>query len=175
MFTRQPEFQYWDRNPRMPSPPPPQGACDCQFHIYEDPAIYPTRPKPPYEAIDATISDAVTMHSALGFKRGVIVHSGIYGTDASLLIDALEGLDGGKHVVGEGLPCPAEIGVVCEQMRGCRHIVPVDLLFADHAAQLGRIEHRNDLRKFDRYARPTDLELVLLAGHHHAAGDPQFH
>ncbi len=93
MFTRQPEFQYWDRDTRMPSPPPPKGSCDCQFHIYEDPDTYPTRPEPPYQAIDASIEDAIAMHRALGFARGVIVHSGIYGTDANLLIDALKGLD----------------------------------------------------------------------------------
>jgi predicted TIM-barrel fold metal-dependent hydrolase len=81
----------------MPSPPPPKGSCDCQFHIYEDPEIYPTRPEPPYEAIDATIADAIVMHHALGFERGVIVHSGIYGADPTLLIDALQGLDDGQR------------------------------------------------------------------------------
>lgn len=92
MFKTQPEFQYWDRNPRMPSPPPPPGSCDCQFHIYADPEQYPTRPTPPYEAIDASFEDARAMHLAIGFDRGVIVHSGIYGTDATLMVDALNDL-----------------------------------------------------------------------------------
>ncbi|MDH3240089.1 MAG: amidohydrolase family protein [Alphaproteobacteria bacterium] len=92
MFKTQPEYQYWDRNPRRPAPPPPPGSCDCQFHIYADPAVYPTRPNPPYEAIDATFSDARAMHRAIGFDHGVIVHSGIYGTDASLMVDALNAL-----------------------------------------------------------------------------------
>jgi len=76
MFKTEPEYEYWDRNPRMPSPPPPPGSCDCQFHIYADPDDYPTRPNPPYEAIDATFEDARAMHRAIGFDYGVIVHSG---------------------------------------------------------------------------------------------------
>ena len=92
MFKTEPEYQYWDRNPRMPSPPPPPGSCDCQFHIYADPDAYPTRPNPPFEAIDATFDNARAMHRAIGFEYGVIVHSGIYGTNASLLVDALDSL-----------------------------------------------------------------------------------
>src|SRR5262245_51210060 len=26
------KFYEWDRQPRMPVPPPPAGSCDCQFH-----------------------------------------------------------------------------------------------------------------------------------------------
>src|SRR6516225_9105037 len=87
----------WVRDTRMPVPAPPPGSCDCQFHIYADPARYPTRPSPPYPPIDATFADAQRMHSALGFERGVIVHSGIYGSDHSLLLDTLEGLDSRRN------------------------------------------------------------------------------
>ena len=31
----------WNRQPRMPVPPPPPGSCDCQFHIYEEPGKFP--------------------------------------------------------------------------------------------------------------------------------------
>ena len=82
----------WDRNTRMPVPSPPAGSCDCQFHIYDEPDRFPTRPNPPYPPPDATFADARKMHRALGFKRGVIVHSAIYGNDHRLLLHALEGL-----------------------------------------------------------------------------------
>ena len=83
----------WDRQPRMPVPPPPPGSCDCQFHIYEEPAKFPPRPNPPYPAItSATFTEAQRMHKAIGFDRGVIVHSAIYGSDHRLLLHALEGL-----------------------------------------------------------------------------------
>ncbi|NIQ94336.1 MAG: hypothetical protein GWN87_09075, partial [Desulfuromonadales bacterium] len=38
------------------------------------------------------MADAMAMHRAIGFDRGVIVHSGIYGTDSSLMLDVLESL-----------------------------------------------------------------------------------
>ncbi len=77
----------------MPNPPPPPGSCDCQFHIYGDPTKYPPGAAATYPPIDATFQDAVAMHRALGFERGVIVHSSVYGSDHRLLLDTLENLD----------------------------------------------------------------------------------
>jgi len=88
---REGPFQDWVRDTRPPVPPPPPGSCDCQFHIYGDPARFPTRPSPPYPPIAASFEEAQAMHRALGFARGVIVHSAIYGTDHRLLLAALEG------------------------------------------------------------------------------------
>lgn len=93
-------FQAWERATRMPHPSPPGGSCDCQFHIYGDPAEYPTRPSPPYPPIDASFEDSRTMHRALGFDHGVIVHSAIYGTDHRLLLDVLESLPDRDHYRG---------------------------------------------------------------------------
>ena len=92
MFKPDPRYKQWVRDTRMPTPPPPPGSCCSQFHIYEDPDKYPTRPSPPYEAIDATFADAKKMLHALGFERGVIVHPTVYGSDHRLLLDTLEGL-----------------------------------------------------------------------------------
>lgn len=85
-------FQMWDRAPRRPVPPPPAGSVDCQFHIYGDAAKYPLAPTATYPVIDATFQDAVRMHEAMGFRRGVIVHSSLYGNDHRLLLDTLENL-----------------------------------------------------------------------------------
>jgi 2-pyrone-4,6-dicarboxylate lactonase len=87
------QFQPWDKSPRQPVPRPPASSCDCQFHIYADPAAFPPRPDTPYPPIvDATFAEAQRVHAALGFSRGVIVHSAIYGPDHRLLLHALEGL-----------------------------------------------------------------------------------
>jgi len=86
------EWRQWVRETRAPRPLPPAGSCDCQFHIYGDPAIYRPHPKALYQPIDASFSDSQRVHRALGFERGVIVHSVIYGTDHSLVLDTLEGL-----------------------------------------------------------------------------------
>ena len=71
----------WDKHPRMPVPPPPRGSCDCQFHIYDDPARFPPRPNPPYSAIEsATFAEAQRMHKAIGFDRGVTFIARFTGT-----------------------------------------------------------------------------------------------
>src|SRR5262245_44363874 len=92
MAMRTGPFKEWDRATRLPNPPPPPGSCDCQFHIYGDANNYPPGPAATYPPIDATFEHAVAMHQALGFHRGVIVHSSIYGTDHRLLLDTLEKL-----------------------------------------------------------------------------------
>jgi predicted TIM-barrel fold metal-dependent hydrolase len=94
----------WDKNPCMPVPAPPAGSCDCQFHIYGDPAQFPPRAKAPYPPIEsATFSEAQRMHKAIGFRRGVIVHSAIYGSDHRLLLHALEGLNDRDRYRGIGI------------------------------------------------------------------------
>ena len=94
----------WDRQPRMPAPPPPAGSCDCQFHLYEDLAKFPPRANPPYPPIEsATFTEAQRMHKAIGFDRGVIVHSAIYGGDHRLLLHALESLNDPDRYRGIGI------------------------------------------------------------------------
>src|SRR5689334_25437520 len=88
----------WDRNPRLPVPAPPANSCDCQFHIYGDPVQFPPRAKAPYAPIEsATFEEAQRMHKAIGFARGVIVDSAVYGSDHRLFLHALEGLNDPAH------------------------------------------------------------------------------
>jgi len=104
MATGGEKISEWDKNPRMPVPPPPAGSCDCQFHIYGDPAKFPPRANPPYPPIEsATFREAQRMHKAIGFDRGVIVHSAIYGSDHRLLLHALEGLNDRDRYRGIGI------------------------------------------------------------------------
>lgn len=94
----------WDKNPRMPVPAPPAGSCDCQFHIYGNPEKFPPRANAPYPPIEsATFAQAQRMHQAIGFKRGVIVHSAIYGSDHRLLLHTLEGLNDRDRYRGIGI------------------------------------------------------------------------
>jgi predicted TIM-barrel fold metal-dependent hydrolase len=82
----------WVRDTHLPAPPPPALSCDVQFHIFDQPDRYPVQPNAAYEPPAASFADAVAMHQALGFARGVIVHSVVYGSDHRLLLDTLEGL-----------------------------------------------------------------------------------
>src|SRR4030095_8133046 len=94
----------WDKNPRLPVPAPPRGSCDCQFHIYDDPARFSPRADPPYLPItSATFAEAQRMHKAIGFDRGVIIHSAIYGSDHRLLLHALESLNDRNGYRGIGI------------------------------------------------------------------------
>jgi 2-pyrone-4,6-dicarboxylate lactonase len=94
----------WDKQPRMPVPAPPARSCDCQFHIYGEPARFPPRANAPYAPIEsATFAQAQRTHRAIGFERGVIVHSAIYGSDHRLLLDALENLNDRERYRGIGI------------------------------------------------------------------------
>lgn len=81
------EFQH---ETGTPAERPPPGSCDCQFHVYGDPAVYPMIPTRYYEPPRAgTIENAIRMHRTLGFDRGIIVHPSVYGQDHRLLYDML--------------------------------------------------------------------------------------
>lgn len=104
MATAGQKIYEWDKNPRMPAPAPPAGSCDCQFHIYGDPARFPPRANAPYPPItSASFAEAQRMHRAIGFARGVIVHSAIYGSDHRLLLHALESLGDRDRYRGIGI------------------------------------------------------------------------
>lgn len=104
MATAGEKFYEWDKHPRMPVPAPPVGSCNCQFYIYDDPVKFPPRPDPPYPPItSATFVEAQKMHKAIGFDRGVIVHSAIYGSDHRLLLHALESLNDRDRYRGIGI------------------------------------------------------------------------
>ena len=82
-------FPQWVRQTRAPAPLPPRKSCDCQFHIYGDPAKYPPKPDALYHPPKATFQDARGVLETLGIERGVIVHPMPYDTDHCLLVDTL--------------------------------------------------------------------------------------
>jgi 2-pyrone-4,6-dicarboxylate lactonase len=87
------KFPEWIREVRAPAPLPPPRSCDCQFHIYEDPAKFPPKHDPWYEPPRATFEDAKRVLRTLGLERGVIVYPMPYDTDNRLLFHVLEGFD----------------------------------------------------------------------------------
>lgn len=79
----------FDPNPRTPTPLPPVGTCDCQFHVFGPPERYPVRPGAVYEMPSADIAAALHMHRTLGIQRGVIVQATTYGADHRVVLDGL--------------------------------------------------------------------------------------
>ena len=72
----------------MPLPPP--RSCDCQFHFLIP--KYPLRYDVTYKQPQASFADMRKVLRAMGFERGVIVHTQRYDIDHSLLIDELGAL-----------------------------------------------------------------------------------
>ncbi|HZR03506.1 MAG TPA: amidohydrolase family protein [Burkholderiales bacterium] len=71
---------------------PPPGSTDAQIHIYGDISRYPLKQGARYVPPVASYTDAVRMHSLLGFSRRVLVQPTVYGTDHRLIIDTLSSL-----------------------------------------------------------------------------------
>jgi predicted TIM-barrel fold metal-dependent hydrolase len=92
------EFLTWIRETRAPVPAVPPKSCDCQFHIFDDPAKYPPKRDALYQPPDATFHDMRGVLRALGFERGVIVHAMPYDTDHRLLIDTLGSLEDPENI-----------------------------------------------------------------------------
>ena len=76
--------------PRAPKEPLPPMSCDCHLHVFGDPARYPDRhPNPVHKSLEATWEDALAMHRAVGFGRGVFVQPANYVSDHTYLKEAL--------------------------------------------------------------------------------------
>jgi len=75
---------------RAPKEPLPPSSCDCHLHVFGDPARYPdSHPNPVHKTLEATWEDALAMHRAVGFGRGVLVQPANYVTDHTYLKEAL--------------------------------------------------------------------------------------
>jgi predicted TIM-barrel fold metal-dependent hydrolase len=81
-----------------PAQPLPPGSCDCHLHVFGDPAKFPDRnPNPVHPSREASWEDALRMHRAVGFARGVLVQPANYTTDHSYLMEALARLPRGQY------------------------------------------------------------------------------
>jgi 2-pyrone-4,6-dicarboxylate lactonase len=81
-----------------PARPLPGDACDCHLHVFGDPARYPDRnPNPVHPSREASWEDALRMHRAVGFTRGVLVQPANYTSDHSYIVEALARLPRGRY------------------------------------------------------------------------------
>src|SRR5271166_6545598 len=87
---RAPDIPAPVRDPHPPKTPFPAGACDCHAHIFGPQSRYKLLPKTHFVPHENPVPDYVRMLRTLGCARGVLVQPSVYGTDNSLIVDALK-------------------------------------------------------------------------------------
>ena len=92
--------------PRAPQIAPPAGACDAHVHLVGGPNDFPlwdsrVEDPAPGPDFDGWIDLYGAHLDALGFNKGLIVHSILYGTDNSVTVEAVKRL--GSNFRGVGL------------------------------------------------------------------------
>lgn len=74
----------------------PNGACDCHAHLYGTEEEYRRDPSRGFDPAPGSFQEYLSwykrLHEVLGFSRGVLVHSNVYGTDNQVTVDALREL-----------------------------------------------------------------------------------
>ncbi len=86
------------RTAQPPKEPMPPLACDCHLHVFGDPAVFKDRnASPVHPSREANWEDALRMHRAVGFERGVFVQPANYTTDHSYLLHALTRVPPGRY------------------------------------------------------------------------------
>jgi len=74
------------RKPRLVLP---EKAADCHCHVFGPRDRYPWAENRLYTPPDASLDDYLAMLRTTGFERGVLVQTGLYGTDNRFLVDAI--------------------------------------------------------------------------------------
>ena len=113
-------------SPRRPRSRIPDGACDCHFHIFDDPSVQvPTRS---YTAPEASVRQYQSMARTLGLARGVVVQPSVYGTDNRTTLGAMPG---DKTIKRIAVIAPDIDDAALDQMADCGVVgVRVNLLFS---------------------------------------------
>jgi 2-pyrone-4,6-dicarboxylate lactonase len=83
-------------SPRRPSVALPPGSCDSHCHVFGPVAVFPYSEDRTFTPAEATVETLMALHAHLGIQRAVIVQSACYGSDHSVLLDALE-RGGGRY------------------------------------------------------------------------------
>ena len=78
-----------DRNPRKPSFALPPGATDSHAHVFGEREKYAYAADRQYTPAPVFLKDYLAMHDAVGFARGVVVQSGVHGTNNNVIVDAI--------------------------------------------------------------------------------------
>jgi 2-pyrone-4,6-dicarboxylate lactonase len=91
------------RAPKLKLPP---NAADCHCHVFGPRDKYPWTANRLYTPPPVTLDDYLAMLHATGFSRGVMVQTGLYGTDNSFIVDAIKAHPGKLRaiaLIGEGV------------------------------------------------------------------------
>jgi 2-pyrone-4,6-dicarboxylate lactonase len=83
-----------DRNPRRPRVRLPKGSIDTHVHVFEPgyPLSFGRGYNPPY----STLADLKHLHATLGVDRVVFTQPSVYGTDNSVILNAMAALNAEK-------------------------------------------------------------------------------
>ncbi len=76
----------WDRATRKPGVVVPENACDCAVHVFGASSLDATRV---YDPPQASFDDLLRVHRTIGIGRGVIIQNTTFGSDHSVLYEAL--------------------------------------------------------------------------------------
>ena len=118
-----------DPQPRAPQIPVPAGACDCHFHVFDEPS--PQVAERSYTAPPAPLSALRHLHKTLGISRSVIVQPSVYGTDNRTTLESCQGDPAMRAIVviDADTPPATLAGYRTHGAVGCR----VNMLFASNA------------------------------------------
>jgi 2-pyrone-4,6-dicarboxylate lactonase len=78
-----------DLQPRAPSFKMPEGATDCHAHVFGAKEQYGWAGDRLYTPPPVFLKDYLAMLDALGSARGVIVQTGVHGTNNNVIVDAM--------------------------------------------------------------------------------------
>ena len=104
------------RKPKLALPPK---AADCHCHVFGPREQYPWAANRLYTPPPVSLDDYLAMQRVTGFERGVMVQTGLYGTDNRFIVDAMKAHPGklravaliGEHVTDKELRHLTESGV----------------------------------------------------------------
>ena len=170
-----------DPHPRKPKLKLPSGACDTHAHIMGPKARYAYSPARIYTPPDCLLPDYLRMLATLGVERAVLVQPSVYGTDNTVMLEAMKAAGNrfrGVAVVADSVS-DAELKMLdAAGVRGVRvNIVdvkdrkpgtlPMDALknLARRVAPLGWhmefLMHADEFSDLDRAFADFPVEVVL--------------
>ncbi|MBM3344671.1 MAG: GntR family transcriptional regulator [Betaproteobacteria bacterium] len=83
-----------DLNPRKPSFALPPNAVDCHAHVFGERTKYGYADDRQYTPPPVFLKDYLAMHDTIGFARGVVVQTGVHGTNNQVIVDAMAQANG---------------------------------------------------------------------------------
>jgi len=83
-----------DFSPRAPKHRMPRNACDTHAHIMGPADRYAYSPARIYTPPDCLLSDYLHMLDTLGVERAVLVQPSVYGTDNTVMLEAMKAANG---------------------------------------------------------------------------------